>query len=164
MHAPWAVLACMLVACKPSDSARAPGGESAGVDRQKEEQTIRDMEARWRSSLTARDTAAIRTYYTEDAIYSPQGTPALRGRDAVSARWAREFLIPGFKLERTPIRIEIANSGDLATEVGTYDVQFQEKNQPRRATGTYTTTWRKTDEGWKIASYMWNQGAPEARR
>jgi ketosteroid isomerase-like protein len=118
----------------------------------------------WRRSLAAKDTAAISTFHTQDAVYSPQGGVAFRGRDSVSARWAREFGIPGFKLERTPIRIDVAKSGDLATEVGTYDVRFQVRNRPQKAAGTYMTAWRKEDGTWRIASYIWNRNEAEGSR
>ena len=151
---------CLLAAC---DSRVAPRSEARAIDRQKEEQAIRNREREWRSILGKRDTAAIGTFYTEDAIYSPHGTTAYRGRDAVGARWAREFQVPDFKLERTPIRIEIASSGDLASEVGTCDVEYRIKNRLRRPSCTYMTTWRKTDGAWKVASYIWNGDTTKAR-
>ena len=157
MHVTLAVSLCFIMACSSSEGPRAQRPAQSSVDRQKEESAIRDIESRWRSTLAARDTGAIKTFYTEDAIYSPHGRAAFRGRDSVSARWAREFQLSDFKLERTPIRIEIAESGDLASEVGTCDVEFRMTNQPYRGSCTYTTTWRKENGGWKMASYMWNQ-------
>jgi ketosteroid isomerase-like protein len=79
----------------------------------------------------------------------------------VSARWAKEIVTPGFQLERTPLRIEVASSGDIATEVGTYRVRFTEKNRRRDATGAYMTAWRKVGDEWLTSSYMWNQITPE---
>ncbi len=167
MRARFIVLAGLVVGCNSSGtpgSTGTPGehGSGAAVDRQKEEQAIRELETSWRKSLSAGDTAAIATYYAEDAIYSPQGSPAYRGRDSVSGRWTREFLIPGFRLERTPVRIDIAESGDLANEVGTYAVHFQDHNRVRTGGGSYMTAWRKTNGAWKIASYMWNRDEPES--
>jgi ketosteroid isomerase-like protein len=107
--------------------------------------------------VAARDTAAIRTFYTDDAVYAPQGRPSLRGVDSVSSEWAWEFSISGFQLERTPIRIEVAKSGDLATELGTYVVHFERENKSQTATGAYMTSWRKVGNDWKMASYLWNR-------
>ena len=169
MRACWAFLLCTMVGCKSApqpgaDAAAARDQGSSGGDQHDDERLIRDAESRWRKSLTARDTAAIGTFYTEDAIYAPQGIPHYEGRDSVSRRWSREFRSPDFQLERTPLRIEVAKSGDLANEVGTYRVRFREKGQRWEGGGTYMTAWRKSDGEWKIASYMWNRDEPEARR
>ena len=161
-----ALLVCLMVGCKSpqpgADASASPDENSTG--QQSDEQTIRDAESRWRKSLIARDTAAIATFYTEDAIYAPQGYPAYRGRDSVSGRWSQEFRSPGFQLERTPLRIEVAKSGDLANEVGTYRVRFREGAKLRKGGGTYMTAWRKSGGEWKIASYMWNRNEPERGR
>jgi ketosteroid isomerase-like protein len=160
-----ALLLSLLFACKAA-SDRADAADvpqvSAGDERQNDEKSIRDAELRWRKSLAAHDTAAIQTFYTDDAIYAPQGVPAYRGRDSVSARWSREFR-PGFDLERTPMRIEVAKSGDLANETGTYLVHYLDQGKRKEARGTYMTAWKKSDGDWKITSYMWNRNEPEGR-
>jgi ketosteroid isomerase-like protein len=168
MRARFMALAVAVIGCTSSGTPEAAGiraDSTLGLtvaNTKEDEQAIRDAESRWRKNLTARDTAAIGTFYAEDAIYSPQGSPAYQGRDSVVGRWAREFQIPGFKLERTPLRIDIARSGDLANEVGTYAVQFQDHDKQQAARGTYMTAWRKTDGEWKISSYMWNRDEPES--
>ena len=169
MRAHSAVVFCMILACKtapqPGTNASATNDRSSSPgDRQKDEQAIQEAESRWRKTLNARDTAAIVTFYTEDAIYAPQGSPAYQGRDSVTGRWSQEFRIQEFKLERTPLRVEVAKSGDLANEVGAYTVRYRDKGQVVEGGGTYMTAWRKLDGAWKIASYMWNRNQPESGR
>jgi uncharacterized protein (TIGR02246 family) len=157
-----ALLLSLAVACSPvPESARKDVNQTTQQD---DERDIRAAESRWRKTLETRDTAAIAGFYTDDAVYAPQGSPLYRGRDSVSARWAGEFRIPDFRLERTPVRIEIARTGDLANEVGTYKVSFRDKGQLQRVQGTYMTAWRKADGQWKIASYMWNRSQREEGR
>jgi ketosteroid isomerase-like protein len=152
---------CLLAGCNSADTDERQS-QTSGVNRQQEERAIRDLETRWRDVVANDDTAAIAAFYTEDAIYSPNGRPPFRGRDSVVWRWSREFAeTADFKLERTPIRIEIANSGDLASEVGTCDVEFRVKGKLHRPTCGYMTTWRKAEGQWKIASYIWNEGKSE---
>src|SRR4051812_23450802 len=101
MRARFMALAVAVIGCTSSGTPEAAGiraDSTLGLtvaNTKEDEQAIRDAESRWRRSLTARDTAAIRTFYAEDAIYSPQGSPAYQGRDSVVGRWAREFQIPG---------------------------------------------------------------------
>jgi uncharacterized protein (TIGR02246 family) len=166
MRTSSAFLICLLLGCKSApqsgaEHSRSSDQNSNGIDQRSDERAIREAEYRWRKSLNARDTAAIVSFYTEDAVYAPQGFPPYQSRDSVSARWSREFRIPDFRLERTPIRIEVARSGDLANEVGTYTVRFTEGGRLRSGGGTYMTAWRKSDGQWKIASYMWNRNEPE---
>ena len=168
MRRHFALVICLILSCKPaspgSDTSAARGQNPGSSKHQEDEQIIRDAEFRWRKTLTSRDTASIGSFYTEDAVYAPQGSPAYRGRDSVSGRWSLEFRSPAFQLERTPLRIEVAKSGDLAHEVGTYQVRFRDQGQVRQGGGTYMTAWRKEGGEWRIASYMWNRKEPEGRR
>jgi hypothetical protein len=154
MRRHFALVICLILSCKPaspgSDTSAARGQNPGSSKHQDDEQIIRDAEFRWRKTLTSRD--------------APQGSPAYRGRDSVSGRWSLEFRSPAFQLERTPLRIEVAKSGDLAHEVGTYQVRFRDQGQVRQGGGTYMTAWRKEGGEWRIASYMWNRNEPEGRR
>lgn len=56
-----------------------PGGAVAEAARAAK-QAIRAQETRWRDVVTRRDTAAIASFYTEDAVYAPDFSPPIRGR------------------------------------------------------------------------------------
>src|SRR3954454_3525699 len=117
MHRWLPMLIALVLGCaKPGVEQATPAtGASA------EEAAIRAQETRWRAVIARKDTAAIGSFYTEDGIYLPTFRPVSRGRDAVAAMWAtHEFTLDSLKLERTPIRIEVARSGDVATEVGSW--------------------------------------------
>ena len=153
------LLIAVVVGCAtPAAQQAGPAPEAKG-----EEAAIRAQETRWRDVIARRDTAAIGSFYTEDGIYAPTFRPMVRGRDAVAAMWAtHEFTLDSLRLERTPIRIEVARSGDLATEVGTWVFHGAAPDRPVDGTGSYLTTWRKEGGTWKISTYMWNlpEGPP----
>jgi ketosteroid isomerase-like protein len=114
--------------------------------------------------IARKDTAAIREFYTEDAIYAPQDRPPARGRDAVAAMWATgEFTLEDMSLERTPIHIEVAKSGDVATEIGTWVFSAKRQGKPFEGKGNYIFAWRKEGGAWKASAYMWNVGQPSYR-
>ncbi len=123
-----------------------------------DEAAIWAQETRWREVIARKDTAAIGSFYTEDGIYVPTFRPMVRGRDAVAAMWAtHEFTLDSLRLERTPIRIDVARSGDVATEVGTWVFHGVAPQHERvDGTGSYVTTWRREGETWKISAYIWN--------
>jgi uncharacterized protein (TIGR02246 family) len=158
-------LALGLAACRSPrdtiavrDTARA--GPAAPVDKQAEEQKIRSLERRWREALTAKDSAAVARFYAEDGFYLPQGSNGYEGPEKIGGRWAAEFSGGKFELEREPKKIEVAEAGDMAYEVGTYKVKWDKPREHRKGqgAGNYVTVWKKQDGEWKTAAYIWNRG------
>ena len=149
----------LMTACSQprNTAANRDRADSVAVNKQAEERAIRDLEQRWRQALTAKDSAAIGRFYTEDGYYLPQGSDGYEGPESVRARWVSEPLI---KLQREPKRIEVADAGDMAYEVGTYEVSWEEPKDRGRgqASGNYVTVWRKVGGQWKTAAYIWNRG------
>jgi|SoiMethySBSTD1v2_1073268.scaffolds.fasta_scaffold201731_3 ketosteroid isomerase-like protein len=157
---PAAITIFVLSACNPP---RSPADRdttvSQSVNKEAEERAIRNQEQRWRAALTGKDSAAIGQFYTEAGYYLPQQSNGYGGRSAVSARWMGERNAGLTELERQPKKIEIADAGDMAYEVGTYDVKFNSKERgPGEATGNYVTVWKKVGGEWKTAAYIWNRG------
>ena len=155
------VLSLTLAACSsprdtgPTDTT---GATRAGrVDRQAEEQKIRGLESLWREALTAKDSAAVGQFYAADGFYLPQGSSGYQGPEKIGSRWSSEFTGRKFELQREPKKIEIANAGDMAYEVGTYKVSW-DKPQKGEGAGNYVTVWKKAGGEWKTAAYIWNLG------
>lgn len=151
----------LLAAC--NEPGATPGGRDTGVtqavDKQAEERAIRAQEQRWREALTAKDSAAIGAFYTEDGYYLPQGSDGYEGPAQVSGRWLGERNAALTELEREPKRIEVADAGDMAYEVGAYEVKFNSKDGGLgEASGNYVTVWKKVGGDWKTAAYIWNRG------
>jgi ketosteroid isomerase-like protein len=157
---PAAITIFVLSACNPPrSSADRDTTASQSVDKEAEERAIRSQEQRWRVALTGKDSAAIGQFYTEAGYYLPQQSNGYEGQSAVSARWMGERNGGLTELERQPKRIEIADAGDMAYEVGEYDVKFNSKERGSgNATGNYVTVWKKVGGEWKTAAYIWNRG------
>jgi ketosteroid isomerase-like protein len=157
--------ALAMVACKnPRDTAANPDTTgvvaAAKVDKQAEEQRIRGLERRWREALTAKDSAAIGSFYSKDGFYLPQGSNGYEGPEKIRSRWTSEFSGGKFDLERDPKKIEVADAGDMAYEVGTYKVSWDKLQGHRKGhgSGNYVTVWKKDGGEWKTAAYIWNLG------
>jgi len=131
----------------------------ARVDRQAEEQKIRGLEQRWREALTAKDSAAVGGFYANDSYYLPQGSDGYQGPDKIRSRWTSEFTGGKFQLERNPKKVEVADAGDMAYEVGSYNVSV-DKGPGRKLDGggNYVTVWKKENGDWKTVAYIWNRG------
>jgi ketosteroid isomerase-like protein len=151
----------LLSACNQtrSNTAARDSGVSQAVDKQAEERAIRGHEQRWREALKSKDSTAIGRFYLEDGYYLPQESDGYEGPGEISTRWLDERSGGLTVLEREPKRIEVANAGDLAYEVGTYKVEWDSKERGRgEASGNYVTVWKKVGGEWKTAAYIWNRG------
>jgi ketosteroid isomerase-like protein len=154
--------ALALVACnRPKPAVEAQDHTaSPAVDKQAEERAIRNKERQWRQALTQKDSAAIGQFYAADGYYLPQESDGYKGPGEVSGRWLGERARGLTELEREPKRIEVADAGDMAYEVGTYKVRGYSKERGQvEAAGNYVTVWKKVGGDWKTAAYIWNRGA-----
>jgi ketosteroid isomerase-like protein len=163
MLRPLSLALIVMSACNPprtttADRATATSPTATAVDKVAEERAIRSQEQRWRDVLTTKDSARIGGFYSEHGYYLPQGSDGYEGPNAVSGRWMGERNWGLTELEREPKRIEVADAGDMAYEVGTYNVKFNSKERGSgKASGNYVTVWTKAGGEWKTAAYIWNQ-------
>ena len=159
------VVLALLTSCERSADVPSVQGTreldtATGNDQKAEEERIRALEQRWRQALAAKDTAAITAFYAEDGYYLPQGSDGYVGAEDVGKRWAGEFAGRKFTLEREPKTIEVARSGDMAYEAGSYKVSWDnpKERQKGEGAGNYVTVWKKVEGEWKTAAYIWNRG------
>jgi ketosteroid isomerase-like protein len=64
--------------------------------------------------------------------------------------------VPGSTMDKiTPVRIEVAKSGDLAYEFSNSDLSYQLKSGQKVNTKTSTLrVWRKENDVWKVAAHF----------
>lgn len=126
-----------------------------------EEQAIRALDAQWLEAVQRKDAAATAAFYAEDGAIMPSGAPASVGREAVAAAWAGFFGMPGFKLTFAPTRVVVAQSGDVAWEIGTYELGFDAEGGPVTDKGKYVVTWQKVDGAWLVGADIFNSDGPQ---
>jgi hypothetical protein len=61
----------------------------------------------------------------------------------------------------TPVSVEVAQAGDMAAERGRVNVA--RKGTPVGG-GNYLYIWKKRDNTWRVATYMWNTQGREGRK
>jgi uncharacterized protein (TIGR02246 family) len=118
---------------------------------------------RFEQALLAEDAATVGTFYAEDAIALPPGAPRAEGRAAIQALFASWFeQIPapeGFTL--TTNDVQLAGSGDIAYEVGTYTSRgTSPEGEAYDEAGKYLVVWKNLDGEWMIVRDAWNIDAP----
>ncbi|HSM05344.1 MAG TPA: DUF4440 domain-containing protein [Longimicrobiales bacterium] len=127
------------------------------VDVDAERDAIRAQSEQWLAMSRAGDAAGVAALFADDATLLWEDRPLVSGGEAVEAFLVRDFAESGTDGTFRADRIDVAASGDLAVESGTWRGESQE--------GRYLTVYRKEGDAWKVQADMSlgaspNGGAP----
>jgi uncharacterized protein (TIGR02246 family) len=116
------------------------------------------LDAEWSEAARKRDLERVLSFWAEDAIVYPPGSPALVGKAAIREYVTRSFQVPGFGISWTTTNVTVARAGDLAYATGTNRVTFDGPDgKPVVVEGKAVTVWRKdANAGWKCVIDIWN--------
>jgi uncharacterized protein (TIGR02246 family) len=123
------------------------------VDVAAEEQAIRTRSGEWMNYMNAHDAASLAGIYAPDAISAYDGSVS-KGADTIQAGMASEFAAnPKFLISWTSDTVHVAESGDLAYEIGSIhrDVDGAEGKAPA-TDGAFVTVWQKVDGAWRVVA------------
>lgn len=140
-------LLALATACQPA---------APKVDPAAEEAAILAQVAAFNAAVAAYDGAALGAIYTPDAILLAPNQEKLQGTEAITQffQGMKQF---GAQMTITPVAIEVAASGDLALEEGTWVSTIP---MPDGGTfqdnGKYLVGWKKVNGTWLIQIDAWN--------
>ena len=143
-------------------TACAPQAEKQQVDFESEDQAIRSISIKWLELSKSRDAAGIAALFTEDAVLIRQDQQPV-GQTAI-----QEFLTEYMELNPEAVsnwstdRVDIATSGDLAIEYGSWTTTSLGPNGTEEDYGKFVTIYRKVDGTWKISGDIGQSTKPEA--
>ncbi|HWC15420.1 MAG TPA: nuclear transport factor 2 family protein, partial [Terriglobales bacterium] len=64
---------------------------------------------------------------------------------------------PGFHLQFAPTKIEVAKGGDMAYDVGTFELKMNDSSgNPTTTSGKYVVVWKKEGGQWKAVADIFN--------
>jgi ketosteroid isomerase-like protein len=122
-----------------------------------DEGQIRWIDGSWSKAAHDKDLDGAVRPYADDASMLPFGAPIATGTDAIRKTWAALMAKPGYSLTFVPTKIEVASAGDMAWEIGTFELRVNDaQGQPMEIPGKYVVTWRKTGATWKVAADIFN--------
>lgn len=151
-------LAIAVAAACADQTAKQP---AAPPDTRKADETaIRAASAEWSKAAEAKDLDKAVSYYAEDAIFLVDKGAMVNGRNSIRMVW-KDMLAPTAPtLAFATTYVEVARSGEMAYEYGTYKlVSEAKKGKPKEEKGKYATVWKKQkDGGWKAAVDIDNAG------
>lgn len=164
-HRPWIVLAliALVAACETPPAEEGADGaaeDTVAVDDATVEDSIRAVNARFEEAVLAGDAAAVGAFYTDDAILLAPGAPRVEGRPNVEAAFGQ--LMAGMRaFDLQTDRVEVADSGELAWEVGTYTLTVETPDGATiDDTGKYVVVWESVDGTWRLAVDAFNSDLP----
>ena len=102
------------------------------------------------------------SFFADTAILLSPKSPAVEGKENIRKVWHRMLMLPGPGLSFSAATVEVARSGDLAWEQGTYEFTTKDKNaKAPTEKGTYVTVWKKQPSGaWTVVGPGQPDGTP----
>ena len=124
------------------------------------EAAIRQADVDFATALNGGDMAKVMAFYTDDAVVLPPNAPPFRGKAAIQQFWTAFLATAKFHVTLTPDNV--MQSGDLATEVGHYDLTITPNGGGPAAadSGKFAVTWKKAGGKWLIAVDMFSSNNP----
>jgi len=123
-----------------------------------DEQAIRKLDKEWSAAAQTKDVDKTISFYSDDASALPFNAPIATGKDQIRQVWAHLTSLPGFALTFGPTKIEVAKSGDLAYDVGTFELKTNDaQGNVNTEVGKYVVVWKKQpDKQWKAIIDMFS--------
>ena len=161
LFVPSALVLAILVSGCSTGTGDQPKPQAAAqpVDtRAADEAAIRAASAAWSQAYVVKDLEKSSSVYTDDAVVMSPKAPAIHGKDAIRKGLVQMFALPGPGLSFQTVSVEVARSGDIACETGSYDfVTTDKKGKTNDEKGKYIVAWKKQSDGtWKAAVDMDN--------
>ena len=143
-----------LAACGGSEQAPqspAPGAALTADTRAADEEAIRAADLAWTKAAGDKDAAKMASFYAENAVLMPPGGAVTKGRDAIQQAFTTMMQDPNFALSFAPTKIVVAKSGDLAYDLGEFQLTTSDKKKkPSTLKASYVVVWGKQMDGsWK---------------
>jgi ketosteroid isomerase-like protein len=125
-----------------------------------DESAIREGDAEWSHAAETKDLEKMVSFYAGEGSVLPFGAPIATGKEQVRQVWSHLMSLPGFSLTFAPAKVQIAKSGDLAYEVGTFALKLNDAQGNATTTpGKYVVVWKKqADHGWKAVADIFQCG------
>ena len=163
------VPALLLAACSPgrpatpaADSTPAKAAAPTAAEKDSVRQEIEAANTRFVDAMNRGDTVGMYDGYASDAVLMMTGSPALRGRVAITQTLNQMMTQATLKDPKLHIE-DVILGGDLAVETGSYEwTVVPKQGKPAPDKGKYVAVWqRQADGSWKIIRDISNSdGAP----
>ena len=119
---------------------------------------ILQLDAAWSRAVEDRDVERAVSFWADDAIVFPPGSPPVVGKVAIREFVTKSFQTPGFSISWKTTTVAVSRSGDIAYTTGTNRVTFNAPaGKQGLVEGKAVAIWRRDASGtWKCVVDIWN--------
>lgn len=150
-----------MVACNtaPTDNktAETTASDKTNFDLASAKSSIEAMNVKFSESFKKGDSAAIASYYADDAWMLPPNSELVKGVGIVSL-WG-SFIRMGLK-DLKLMTDEVSGNQDQLAETGHYELYGADNKMMDK--GKYVVVWKPVNGGWKLYRDIWNSSMPAA--
>jgi len=119
------------------------------------------LDDQWLEAAARRDLEGRLAIYAPDARELLPDTPAIVGRDAIRACYARLLdQLPRFAHRFDAEEITVGEAGDLAVVRGSYRFTPDTLQPAQVRTGKFVDVWRRREEDWRLVINISNGDPP----
>lgn len=132
------------------------------VDLVADEAAVRKADGEWLKAAQSGQANQWLWFYTDDAVVLPPNDKVANGKEEARKSVNALLALPSLTIVWQPTRVEVAKSGDIAYEVGTYDISYKDANGNTVSDqGKLLEIWKKQVGGdWKCIVDTWNSDLP----
>ncbi|KJH69781.1 YybH family protein [Aliterella atlantica] len=123
-------------------------------------ETIRNFSKRWNEMSATKNLSGMVALYATDTLWLPPNDARSIGTIAVRETYERLFQAQNISLVHTTDNIMVSKLGDMATEIGAYELSMDTPQGEFKDKGKYFFLLIKVDGEWKIAADMFNSDKP----
>lgn len=129
-----------------------PAPEAPAVDLAAEAQAVRDRSVAWLQMAQAKDVAGIVSgVFTANGVALFDGDIRKGSAELQAGMEADNAQAPDASISWTTSDVQVAASGDLAYELGSFSFDPDGDGEAQATTGEYVTVWTKADGTWRAA-------------
>ena len=148
-----------IVSCAPSGGG--PYKAKATINRSQEEAALRALDVAWSEAASRKDLDGVVSYMADDGETLAPNESAARDKTAIKASWANLLGLPDVTVHWEPLRIQVAESGEIGYTSGAYTLTFTDaKGKTVNDRGKYLEVWKKIGGKWKCSSDAYNSDIP----
>ena len=138
--------------------------QQAADTRAADEAAVRKADAEWVKAAQTKKVDDWVAFYADDAVVLPPNDKTVTGKDSIRKPIAELVGLPNLSISWTPIKVEVAKSGDLAYLYGTYQLSASGPDgKPMDDHGKMLEIWKKQADGnWKCIVDTWSSDLPAA--
>lgn len=142
--------AAVLTACAPAMVGTPAEHEAA----------VRARTAAYMAAAQARDLDRLQSFIAPGAVAAFPNAALVTGPAGFRQTWADVFSLPNMSISWAPTTVHVSATGDLATELGTFQMSFDGPRGRITDQGSYTTVWRNIGGEWMIAADQVTSSVP----